>query len=483
MTEKHWLLPAVIDPPRTCVQILVPDDPDHRNAFWGALQQLGYWHNWERDQAHTAVQVASVWTDILATAYLTYINEDCGTVADCTDLANCLDSNPDFQLALQQMVDNAVADVQPNPTQPISEARQEDNLMPAGAGCALDTVFGIVTALVDNIHQTTLDFLEIIEVMTNPAEIAGELTDNAGIFTAGASSALDIANWLQNNIQENYLAAYTTGIRDQIRCALFCNAKEGCSLSVADVFSVYSALSGAAVQPIVDFDSVINAIINLVIETELETVTRMHLVIVTILLYGSNWFNLSNFNSLAVFMALGANDPDPDHNLLCTDCVDLFWEIDKSWGAGLGDWQIQGGLYEGGRIRGVATSTERKSAIVKIQFTQSVKVRGAEVYYQRLNGGGQPQNNFTITILRPIIGSSTGQVQFSHGSQNGSIVSCQVRDALQGTFLCREILLHGAVDNEPGDEIYLDRIRIWGEMSPLPLSGATTSTQPQCSPP
>jgi hypothetical protein len=62
--DGGWLLPAVIDPPRTSVCVPVPDDPDHRRAFVGALYQLTYWWNWQRDDDKRGREVARVWLDI-----------------------------------------------------------------------------------------------------------------------------------------------------------------------------------------------------------------------------------------------------------------------------------------------------------------------------------------------------------------------------------------------------------------------------------
>jgi len=60
-----WVLPLVVDPPtRTCYTIPVPDDPQHRAAFRGALLNLASATKWQYDPAHTAKEAAAVWREI-----------------------------------------------------------------------------------------------------------------------------------------------------------------------------------------------------------------------------------------------------------------------------------------------------------------------------------------------------------------------------------------------------------------------------------
>lgn len=62
--DGGWLLPSVVNPPRVCVQLWIPDDTNHKRAFWGALYALSEWWNWQRDDSKTARDVARVWLDV-----------------------------------------------------------------------------------------------------------------------------------------------------------------------------------------------------------------------------------------------------------------------------------------------------------------------------------------------------------------------------------------------------------------------------------
>lgn len=66
--DGGWILPTVIDPERVCVKLFIPNDPAHLAAFWGALWNLTYWNQWQRDDLKLGTQVAAVWKDVWLSA-------------------------------------------------------------------------------------------------------------------------------------------------------------------------------------------------------------------------------------------------------------------------------------------------------------------------------------------------------------------------------------------------------------------------------
>jgi len=62
--RAQFVLPAVIDPPRICTTVQVPNDPQHIAAFLGALYDLTMSATWARDPDHKAALVSRVWTDV-----------------------------------------------------------------------------------------------------------------------------------------------------------------------------------------------------------------------------------------------------------------------------------------------------------------------------------------------------------------------------------------------------------------------------------
>jgi hypothetical protein len=98
-------LPEVVDPPRTCVQLYIPDDDWHVRAFWGHLLQLSRWWVWQRDAARTGKDVAAVWWDVFNDGLSRFYNGDpCPGESECNMYLRPKPGNP---CILQYSNDNA----------------------------------------------------------------------------------------------------------------------------------------------------------------------------------------------------------------------------------------------------------------------------------------------------------------------------------------------------------------------------------------
>lgn len=83
MTSKRqrnsgYKLPEVVDPPRKCLLLYIPDTQEHRTAFWGQLSALGHWWTWERDATRKGRLIAQTWQDVLDNALTNFSNDLCG---------------------------------------------------------------------------------------------------------------------------------------------------------------------------------------------------------------------------------------------------------------------------------------------------------------------------------------------------------------------------------------------------------------------
>jgi len=63
--DTRWRIPDVIDPPRKCIQIEVPDNPMHLQTLWAQLRDLSDWQRWEKEPTKSATLVAQVWRDVV----------------------------------------------------------------------------------------------------------------------------------------------------------------------------------------------------------------------------------------------------------------------------------------------------------------------------------------------------------------------------------------------------------------------------------
>lgn len=89
-SKAGHLLPYPIDPPRTCVQLYIPDAPQHIRAFWGTLDELAHWYSWQRDDAKTARLIAAVWREVIDEAWDRFRH---GNPCPCEDdtMSECCD--------------------------------------------------------------------------------------------------------------------------------------------------------------------------------------------------------------------------------------------------------------------------------------------------------------------------------------------------------------------------------------------------------
>lgn len=98
--DNGYLLPSVVNPPRISFCISIPNETNHLLAFWGALDELGKWWNWQKDGTHTAKDVADVWADVWQVNHEAFINRDEEGCSEMTDPC-CPETND----KLQQIID------------------------------------------------------------------------------------------------------------------------------------------------------------------------------------------------------------------------------------------------------------------------------------------------------------------------------------------------------------------------------------------
>jgi len=59
--RQNFPIPAVIDPPKQCLCIQIPNHPDWKAVIAGTLGELRYWYNWERTGDTSGKDCAAVW--------------------------------------------------------------------------------------------------------------------------------------------------------------------------------------------------------------------------------------------------------------------------------------------------------------------------------------------------------------------------------------------------------------------------------------
>jgi len=305
-----------------------PDDPDER--IWTPV----YMSLNEYVALLSAVDVgaAIAWTNDTLLVY--YILVRCfsgGSMQFCEKVIDCILNDPDVQQAIadEMLADGPMRDAINEISRigsPVTTGAGAGNLV---GGCDLDELFAGITSIVDTMHNNNKDFLEVMALAATQTKRVS--TAISAIPVIGLLPVDEIVDWvgkMQAEILTNYDAEWTLEVRDEYRCALFCIARsqEDCTLSYDDIYNYLQTRLGHALDPL-------NILGSLVQYTVLGTwsgttvVDIMMLNQIGIWKVAGEWLG-SVIRTLETVAELGKDTPDPDWEILCTDCPpDAFWAV------------------------------------------------------------------------------------------------------------------------------------------------------------
>lgn len=239
----------------------------------------------------------------------------------CAALADCIENSSDVSdslfLWLQQ---NGYGKGDGNPTEPLPPGITETSLLPEGYTCDDDAAYGMSLAIVNSIHEATEEVLQAIEVLTNPLELAAEMADNipgASVLTAGA----DIAAWIQDSAAEGYDLAWSSVVRDELACLLWCAFKFECELSFDTIWNIYLNESGITPPTETDLMSWLSWLIDIAFGANRQTVATISLLGLLVMRYGTKFGKFTlGIRSMEMVMALAADDTSDDWEIVCDTC-------------------------------------------------------------------------------------------------------------------------------------------------------------------
>lgn len=246
-------------------------------------------------------------------------------VSMCDEVARSIDECEDVRSALGRAIresDDIRRAIEQAPAFGAEMSEGQLSLALTDNDCDLDVLFAEITGLVDQLHTNNLDFLEIMAAASTPGKRLAQVISAIPVLeTLPADDIINYVSKMYDEIVANYNAQWTTSLRDEYRCGLFCIARDkpGCELTYDDVFNYINARLGNAV-------SVGNLVASVVQYTLLGTwagstvVDIMMLNQVAIWRAAGNWLGVA-LRSLQMVIALGANIPDSDWEILCTDCA------------------------------------------------------------------------------------------------------------------------------------------------------------------
>lgn len=164
--DGRYILPAVIDPPRICVQIEIPNDLHHIIAFWGHFELLARAYSWGNDEAHTALEVAAVWRDVWDKARENFYGDGCmGCCPDEIEINQRIyNQNNEWISYVFNMMDDRETPQSFAPDAPENFDSNSGDENPAARTSALcDAVRIYVWSMLDAIMALLRDTAEVIE--------------------------------------------------------------------------------------------------------------------------------------------------------------------------------------------------------------------------------------------------------------------------------------------------------------------------------
>lgn len=388
-------IPLIIDSDeRICFHMEMPDILEYRAAVMGQLIQLGYWFAWSHTQEDYSdiptvnQDVAQLWAQIVADASF----EVC--MSFCEQMITCINTDEDVQTALAEMLaTNPINQTTTYQTSvygaPLNEA-QRGAALATPPDCDLDVLFSMCTAIIDQLHKNNEDFLEILEVASNPTERARNVISAIPVIgLLPIDEAIEFIDQLVEEIQENYDAQYTSSIRDELRCALFCAAKDAddCIVTFDMLTAIFEDRLGYYLDPVNTAGAMVQYFLT---STWAGTtvVDIMTLVQVAFWRTASEWLGV-NIRTLQIVARLVIDNPDPDWEILCLDCpVDDWIDNDFSTGTQWGWLPYVSGITFADWIE-VGFEREDDATQIAIYKTISDVVTDIEVYFNApLSGSG-----------------------------------------------------------------------------------------------
>lgn len=160
-------------------------------------------------------------------------------------------------------------------------------------GCSTSEQYGVAYALVDAFHVMATDMFEVIEVLTNDLELAGELIDNIPGLNIVVGLVVDVGNWVQDTIGENYASSYTVTTHEEIACQIYCFTQGTCQITIDDLRTSYRFFLEAfnppsQGSPLADYLDWLIAVTSGI--STVQFVALIHLMILEFIVRGSTFF-------------------------------------------------------------------------------------------------------------------------------------------------------------------------------------------------
>jgi hypothetical protein len=245
--RQNFPIPSVIDPPRVCLCIPIPDSAEWRAVFAGLISELTHWFNYERTGDNSGALCAAVWKEIF-------------TEIDWSNMSCCCDQIIIFQWTVDGVLQQSTDDGSTWVNAPQLDPRNNSPVYPPiPDGTYTDMKCATATGAVSLIKE----------------QVGDNLTDDMSRYTLGQL----ISDWVQTvintsnpfqaliNIATNQIfaliisavrAALTDDVYATLTCILVSNMSDDLSFSSlgwetvrSDILSQISGVAGLFLEHLV----------------------------------------------------------------------------------------------------------------------------------------------------------------------------------------------------------------------------------------
>lgn len=258
----------------------------------------------------------------------------CEEMAECVSdpesaftiaLADALRNNPALAAAIAEALPAAGAAVPGRSLTPSQSAADilPENVRDEFGECIPDALWGAVLYLVQSGNRAITDFFEILENASNTLEASAIISQNIPAAGSFAASAAEFADQLLENFQEGYAAAYTEEFENDLACALFCAAIDGCELTPDMLNSIMSSRLPDA-PSLLTFQAVMNYFGAGTFLPGAVIADAMFTIYFTALQFGQQFGEQVGIKPLTDLMSLGADQLASDNWEVLCECSDTY---------------------------------------------------------------------------------------------------------------------------------------------------------------
>lgn len=361
-----------------------------------------------------------------------------GKLLFCQQIIDCILNDIDTQQALLDFLANN--GITPNST---TNDSLGDKDLTSGQGCELDNLFGAATGITDLFNDLIIDFIEILNANTNTIGRVGDAIEAIpGVGVLPFDDVLQLVESFFEDVAQNYDAAYTVQLADEIRCDIFCLAQANdCTITPKLLFEYFAERTLVEITT-VDFQDFMDFMLqNTFSGTEL--VYAMHTFVAGVLWFGTSVLKV-DINQMQKMVSILWNDPNNDWVLLCDDCA-IPWTYNSDWDntedwdfAQVGGFGAQVGTYvnnAGYESTNAQTNTTQywRGTAIEFNFDDLTTIERINLIYDLTKGTYSVANTYGCVFIQGRAGGAGGTLLINDFVTIG--------DAVNGTDL--ELLFEG----------------------------------------